>query len=361
MSQIIITESQLKRLQETYRPSEDTEQETLNEAWYNTAMEVLGLADPTGIVDIVNGISYFVQGDMLFGVLSIVSAIPYAGDAVAKPVMGALKLGSKSTKALQSALKTAQTAAKGSKQYDAALDTLRVLSKESGPVGKFLQAAGGATGWAQKVNKVLDMIPLGPFKGMKNALMDYITLLGRAGEKSVGLQSRLKVLLQAPSPANLTRNIPEIQKFLKTSKIFDAAALSKPGFLSQTFFGGIPRLFRSSDGRRLRILMQSTKWWLGFLDYIGLGNYVGVEEISKKMGDKEFIKKLEEYQSTPQSKEYFDQEFPEESQGQESQQSQPSQPQNTEANSSSNREVNDPLAKFLRNLLLGQLNPIPGV
>lgn len=359
MSQIIITESQLKRLQETYRPSEDTEQETLNEAWYNTAMEVLGLVDPTGIVDIVNGISYFVQGDMLFGVLSIVSAIPYAGDAVAKPVMGALKLGSKSTKALQSALKTAQTAAKGSKQYDAALDTLRVLSKESGPVGKFLQAAGGANGWAQKVNKVLDMIPLGPFKGMKNALMDYITLLGRAGEKSVGFQSRLKVLLQAP-PANLTRNIPEVQKFLKTSKIFDAAALSKPGFLSQTFFGGIPRLFRSSDGRRLRILMQSTKWWLGFLDYIGLGNYVGAEELSKKMGDEQFMKKLEQYQSTPQAKEYFDQEFPEGSQGQESQPSQ-SQSQNTEASSSNNSVVLDPLAKFLKNVLMGQLNPIPGV
>jgi hypothetical protein len=357
MSQIIITESQLKRLQETYRPSEDTEQETLNEAWYNTAMEVLGLVDPTGIVDIVNGISYFVQGDMLFGVLSIVSAIPYAGDAVAKPVMGALKLGSKSTKALQSALKTAQTAAKGSKQYDAALDTLRVLSKESGPVGKFLQAAGGANGWAQKVNKVLDMIPLGPFKGMKNALMDYITLLGRAGEKSVGFQSRLKVLLQAP-PANLTKNIPEVQKFLKTSKIFDAAALSKPGFLSQTFFGGIPRLFRSSDGRRLRILMQSTKWWLGFLDYIGLGNYVGAEELSKKMGDEQFMKKLEQYQSTPQAKEYFDQEFPEGSQGQESQ---PSQPQNTEVSSSNNSVVLDPLAKFLKNVLMGQLNPIPGV
>lgn len=358
MSEIIITESQLKRLQEIYRTSEDTEKETLNEAWYNTAMEILGLVDPTGVVDIVNGISYFVQGDMLFGVLSMVSAIPYAGDAVAKPVMGALKLGSKSTKTLQTALKTAQTAAKGSKKYDAAIDTLRVLSKEPGPVGKFLQAAGGATGWAQKLNKVLDAIPLGPFKGMKNALMDYITLLGRAGEKSVGLQSRLKVLLQAPSAKNLQRNIPEIQKFLKTSKIFDAAALSKPGFLSQTFFGGIPRLFRSPDGRRLRILMQSTKWWLGFLDYIGLGNYVGVEEISKKMGDEQFMKKLEQYQSTPQAQEYFNQEFPEQSQRQESQ---PPQSQNTEVNSSNNSVVLDPLAKFLKNLLMGQLNPIPGV
>ena len=357
MSQIIITESQLKRLQETYRPSEDTEKEPLNEAWYNTAMEILGLADPTGVVDIVNGISYFVQGDMLFGVLSIVSAIPYAGDAVAKPVMGALKLGSKSTKTLQAALKTAQTAAKGSKKYDAALDTLRMLSKDPGPVGKLLQSAGGATGWAQKVNKVLDAIPLGPFKGMKNALMDYITLLGRAGEKSVGLQSRLKVLLQAPSPANLTRNIPEIQKFLKTSKIFDAAALSKPGFLSQTFFGGIPRLFRSSDGRRLRILMQSTKWWLGFLDYIGLGNWVGAEELSKKMGEENFMKKVEEYNQTPGAQQNFEDQFGSQSGG-----GQTDNQQNTSTGSNSSSEPNlDPFAKMLRNVLMGQINPIPGM
>ena len=56
MSQIIITESQLTRLKSNLNDGQ------LNEAWYNTVMDVVGLADPTGVVDIVNGISYFTQG-----------------------------------------------------------------------------------------------------------------------------------------------------------------------------------------------------------------------------------------------------------------------------------------------------------
>ena len=56
MSQIIITESQLTRLKSNLN------EDQLNEAWYNTVMDIVGLADPTGVVDIVNGISYFTQG-----------------------------------------------------------------------------------------------------------------------------------------------------------------------------------------------------------------------------------------------------------------------------------------------------------
>ena len=140
MSQIIITESQLTRL------NSNLNEDQLNEAWYNTAMDILGLADPTGIVDIVNGISYFTQGDTLFGILSIISAVPYAGDVVAKPVMGALKLGSASTKTLQSALKAATKFPPGSPEYIAALKSLDTLANSTGPVGKLLQSAGGPNG-----------------------------------------------------------------------------------------------------------------------------------------------------------------------------------------------------------------------
>jgi hypothetical protein len=37
--------------------------------WYNLVGDILGIADPTGVVDVVNGISYFSQGDHLFGLL----------------------------------------------------------------------------------------------------------------------------------------------------------------------------------------------------------------------------------------------------------------------------------------------------
>ena len=72
----------------------------IKEHWLNTLGDIVGIFDPTGVVDLVNGISYLTQGEHLFGFLSIISAIPYAGDVVAKPIMGALKLGKPSAKAL---------------------------------------------------------------------------------------------------------------------------------------------------------------------------------------------------------------------------------------------------------------------
>jgi hypothetical protein len=66
----------------------------LNEAkWYNTVGDIAGIFDPTGTVDLINGISYWKQGDHLFALLSWISVIPYVGDVVAKPVIGVFKAG----------------------------------------------------------------------------------------------------------------------------------------------------------------------------------------------------------------------------------------------------------------------------
>jgi hypothetical protein len=132
--------------------------------------------------------------------------------------------------------------------------------------------------------------------------------------------------------------------------------MSKPGFFTNVFFGGIPRFFRSPAQRRIRILMQSSKWWLGFLDYIGLGNWVGAEELVKQIGEENFMTKVEEYNQTPEAKEYFDEQFSDTSRGS-SQQSN----QNSQTSSQRNNVDLDPLAKFLKNILLGQINPIPGM
>jgi hypothetical protein len=85
----------------------------------------------------------------------------------------------------------------------------------------------------------------------------------------------VKDALKRPSKVNLSKKIPTIQKYLKDTKIFNLTDMSKPGFLTNTFFGGLPRLFRSPEGRGIKILMGKTKWWLGFLDYIGIGNFIG--------------------------------------------------------------------------------------
>ena len=347
MADIIITEAQLLVIKKEVSPN----QENLNEAWYNNVMDIVGIVDPTPITDTINAVSYFAQGDTLFGVLSLVAAVPFfVGDFVAKPVMGALKIGSTATKELEVALKLSKT------NPAKATEMISRLAKDPGPVGKFLQSAGGPNGWAKKVNSFIGEFPAGPFKGMKNTIMDYFTLLGRAGEKSVKFGKNIKTLLNSPTPKNLQVSIPQLKNLLKTEKVFDASALSKPGFMSQVFFGGMPRILRSPEGRRIKIMMQQTKWWLGFLDYIGIGNWVGESEVIKKLGsNEEMMKAMENYQKTPEAQKYFN-----ESLAQGKEQTDTAIDAVKQQVSGENLQDNS-LAKMIRGMFMGQLNPIPGM
>jgi hypothetical protein len=355
MAQFVITEDQLILIkQNLVAEKKQNEGKVINEAWYNNVMDIVGIIDPTPITDTINAISYFIQGDTLFGVLSLVAAVPFfVGDVVAKPVMGAMKIGSRATKELEAAIKLSKT------NPAKATEMISSLAKDPGPVGKFLQSAGGPGGWAEKVNSFLKEMPVGPFKGMKNTIMDYFTLLGRAGTKSKGV-SGLAKSLEADMKLGKAKvhDIQALKDLMKAEKVFDVAALSKPGFLSQTFFGGIPRVFRSPEGRRLKIMMQQTKWWLGFLDYIGIGNWVGAEEVVKKLGSEaEMMKSMENYQKTPEARQYYKESFKEG----ESMDPISSTADSVKQSVSSDNVEGEPLAKFLRNLLMGQLNPIPGM
>ena len=59
---IIVTESQLSKLVlETENPDLLTEAK-----WWNAIGDVLGIFDPTGAVDLINGLDYLRQGDTFF-------------------------------------------------------------------------------------------------------------------------------------------------------------------------------------------------------------------------------------------------------------------------------------------------------
>jgi len=71
------------------------------------------------------------------------------------------------------------------------------------------------------------------------------------------------------------------------------------------------------------------------------------------------MKKVDEYNQTPEAKQNFEDQFGSEGMG-----SQTNNQQSTSSSSSSSTDStpnNDPFAKFLRNLLMGQINPIPGM
>ena len=332
----------------------------LSEAWYNTVMDFLGIIDPTPVVDIVNSISYFSQGDTLYGLLTLIGAVPLVGDFVSKPMMAAAKAGSGGFKSLDKAIKLMRNAPVGSKEYKAAEEIIEKLAKEPGMVGTLLQKMSGPTG--QRVVNTLDELPLGPLSGLKNTMSDYLKILTRAGSKGEKFQSAARGLAADFKLGKASiADVQKLKDLLKTEKVFDVATLSKPGFFSNVFFGGIPRIFRSPEGRRIRILMGQTKWWLGFLDYVGLGNFVGPEEISSAMSDEEFQKRLEEYNKTPEAKQYYMEQFG----GEQTAEPQlfnfgDQKPPDVKKTSASKPEL-DPMAGFFRNMLMGKLNPIPGM
>jgi hypothetical protein len=90
---------------------EEEDEELLKESkWYNTFLDVVGIVDPTGIADGINAISYFRQGDMLFGILSLISLVPYLGDAIAKPFIGIIKMGKINKNIINAGLKSGNAA-----------------------------------------------------------------------------------------------------------------------------------------------------------------------------------------------------------------------------------------------------------
>ena len=277
-----------------------TTKKRLNEGMFNTVLDILGIVDPTGVIDIINSISYFAQGEHLFGILTLVSAIPYAGDLVGKPVIGALKMG----KAGTAELKVAMEAAKLGKTAEAAA-TLGKLAEKPGVVGSFLQ---NAKNWAPSIASKVDKLPGGIFKGFKNTILDYLKLFENAALKSTKISKEAgKLATKFKSGTGTAKEVESLMKLMKSEKILDPKLLSKPGLFSQIVYGGVPRLF---GNRRMRILMGQTKFFFGFLDFLGIGNFIGPDELAKKLGgEEEMMKKMEEYQKTPQAQQYFKEEF----------------------------------------------------
>ena len=122
---------------------EEEDEDLLNESkWYNTFLDFVGIVDPTGIADGINAMSYFRQGDILYGMLSLISLVPYVGDAIAKPFIGLMKAGKINSKAINAGLKSGNAAKVASemgktKAGKAVLETMKNPSTQ-GFLGKII-------------------------------------------------------------------------------------------------------------------------------------------------------------------------------------------------------------------------------
>lgn len=256
----------------------------INEAkWYNTLGDLVGIVDPTGIVDIANGISYWKQGDKLFALLSFIGVIPIIGDFFGKGVMEAVKAGGTGTKAF----KAAALAGDASKIAETA-------KAAGGPIATMVKSSST---WGSKLinflRATIGKIPiLGT--GFIKLLEEYILIFTKAGkEMRAGSDIAKKLMAKGSALSSLEKT--QLKNALKASKEFRGFR----GYKGETqgmwekLRGGVPKLFGNAATRSL---MGRTKWYLGLLDFLGIGNFVGPDELQQKYMDLE--SKISEYNKT---------------------------------------------------------------
>jgi hypothetical protein len=234
--------------------------------WYNLIGDIVGIFDPTGIVDLINGISYWRQGDKLFALLSWISVFPYVGDAVAKPIVGLFKMGGSSAKAFKAASIAGDTA------------KMAKIAKEGGPLKGLLTKVSS---WAPKILDALkSLIGRVPFvgKGFVRAVDDYIKLFKDAGSAMGKSEARAIQLTGKRVAGSLTRaEAIELKQLLKRTGTFRGFRDFKgKGGLA----AGVPRLW---GNRGTRGLMRKTRWYARLLDYLGIANFVGPNELETQV------------------------------------------------------------------------------
>lgn len=264
--------------------------------WYNTVGDIVGIFDPTGIVDLVNGISYWRQGDKLFAMLSWISVLPFLGDAIAKPVIGVLKVGGSATKAFRAAV-VAKDAAK----------IASTAKKAGGPIAKMVEKAPT---WGTKLVELLrnsvGRVP-GLGKGLVNAVEEYVQIFSKAShsgailkaEKALGAAEKEELLKQ------IAKQEGKVFSGYKDMKNSWWKYMKSDAKLGQKLYAGFPRIFGGNPATRS--LMRRTKTYLGFLDWLGVANFVGPEELEQTIPNAE--QRWEEYSQTPQAQQTWSSEM----------------------------------------------------
>ena len=307
----------------------------INESkWYNTALDVAGIFDPTGIIDFGNGISYWNQGDKLFAILSWISALPLFGDLIAKPVIGVLKTGGEAAKMFKTATLSGD-----------AFKIARSAELTGGPIAKLVKSSPS---WGEKlVGLLYASVGKVPFlgKGLVQTIEEYIKLFSAASkEMKTGTEAAMKLASKEASTLTKLEREELLNQISKSGSFrgFRDYKATDPTFFNKWVRGGMPRLF---GNRSTRALMRRTKWYLGLLDFLGLGNFVGPEELENAIPNLE--QKVADYNQTSEAQKNIEQDFGDNS----AQQPSPPLISSSPIPSSSSKSSSDGLGDFFKSVL----------
>jgi len=298
-----LSESQKIEFEELFRSLNNVPSDVLTEAkWWNFLGDVVGIFDPTGVVDLVNGLDYLRQGDTFFAMLSFISVIPYVGDLVAKPLIMAGK-GSK-------LYKTANAAAKVAKTNPAKAVKMLESVANSSSLSKTL--FGKVRTWSPKLKQVIDKIPGGKLSaGLKNTLKDYISLFEKVGAGTQKASTMIRRAAKNPMTSVEAQALAkEIKKVVSADarlfRSFGGATAKGLSGIKNYKMSGVPRLF---GNKAVRSLMRRTKFWAAFLDWLGVANFVGPDEMINKMGPEQFNEKMNEFSQTETAQQTWQEDF----------------------------------------------------
>jgi hypothetical protein len=285
-------------------------------------LDVAGIFDPTGIADAVNATWYFARGEVLFGMLSLISVVPYIGDALGKPIMLLAKAGGKEVKLITKALsaknatklaeatKSIKNTAFGKKMMElltkfadgsVGREIMKYVKKGTKVkiVGKFFKAIEGwvelfkSAGKQIKVPTKLKNIELKTPQGIWKGAVK--------GSERVDWGSVFKQAMKPTSP-RFFRGLSKVDDF----KVFRELSKKgkKSGWALKTFWDNIWRVPET------RKLMNKSKLFLRFLDWVGLGNFVGPEEelYAKLDSIPNVSEEFADYANSPEGQRLFDDE-----------------------------------------------------
>ena len=131
-----------------------------------------------------------------------------------------------------------------------------------------------------------------------------------------------------------------VSKNAKTFKTFKA---NDPKFMAKYFWPGNSWAFLGKN-RDLISLFRRTKFYAGFLDFLGLGNFVGPEELAASVPNVDA--KMQEYANSPQGQSIWRQEF-----GGQDVDNTTSTPVTTSSNQQSTQTQMDPLSWLMGSLI----------
>jgi hypothetical protein len=175
-------------------------------------------------------------------------------------------------------------------------------------MGKLL---GAVRRWAPKLKEMIDYIPGGRLSsGLRNTLKDWITLFEKVGSGTQKASAIARRAIKKPLTNAETINVlKQMEKAVaqdgRLFRSFGGDAAKGLKGLKNYKAGGVPRLF---GNRAVRSLMTRTKFWAGFLDWLGVANFVGPEDLKQKMGS-EFDEKMNQYSQTKEAEQNWNEDF----------------------------------------------------